>query len=109
MFTKDTRIAPLQLRKQLLLVESELNRAQFSGDLAAMKAGIRARADDIKSIRSILSSAVALAAGLGAFLHGKVTTQKDNSSWLQTLLKGAGLISSLWMAFRPQKGTPKDN
>jgi hypothetical protein len=100
MFGKNPRLNPLQSRKQLLLAESELNRAQMAGDLAALKEHVRALTDRAKTLRSIVSSAAALAAGLAAFRRGKPAEAAAKPSWLQTILKGADLVSTLWAAFR---------
>jgi hypothetical protein len=58
---------PLESRKQLLIAESELNRAQLVADLAALTAGVRAITDRARSFGSIASSAAVLVAGLAAF------------------------------------------
>jgi len=102
---------PLQSRKQLLLAESELNRVQVAGDLAAFKTGIQKLKDRAKSFESIASSAAVLVAGLTAFRRGASTNVSPKKSWLQIALKGAGLVSTLWLAFRPQTapGTRPDS
>ena len=102
MFGKNPRVNPLQSRKRLLLAESELNRAQMTGDMAALTADVRALTGRAKTIGLIASSATALLVGLAAIRHKKSAPAGEKSSWLQTVLKGAGLVSSLWLAFRPQ-------
>jgi len=99
---------PLQSRKQLLLAESELNRAQMAGDIAALKADVRALTDRARSIGWIASSATAVWAGLAALRPGKSAPAGGKHSWLPALLKGAGLISTLWMACRPKERGQKD-
>ena len=92
---------PLESRKQLLIAESELNRVQLAQEWGAMTAGVRTLADRVKTCGSIASSAALLVAGLTAFRHGKKCVDADvKPSWLQTILKGAGLISTFWLAFR---------
>ncbi len=93
---------PLESRKQLLLAESELNRAQLVGDMVALRADVRTLTDRAKSFGSIASSAAVLVAGLAAFQRGKPADAGGKRSWLQIILKGAGLISTLWLAFRSQ-------
>ena len=100
MFGRNPPMNPLQSRKQLLLAESELNRAQLVGDMAALTADVRALAGRAKSVGLIASSAVALVAGLAAWRRAK-RADAGKPSWLPAILKGAGLISSLWLAFRP--------
>jgi hypothetical protein len=99
---------PLQSRKQLLLAESELNRAQLAGDIAALKADVCALTGRARSIGLIASSAAALLAALSAFRRGKPAPDGAKTSWLPTLLKGAGLISTLWMAWRPGERAQKN-
>ncbi|MGD0745281.1 MAG: hypothetical protein ABSA45_09015 [Verrucomicrobiota bacterium] len=91
---------PLESRKQLLIAESELNRAQLVEDMAALTAGVRTLADRAKSFGSIASSAAVLAASLAPFLRRKPVEADAKLSWLQTILKSAGLVSSIWLAFR---------
>lgn len=97
----------LASRKQLLIAESELNRAQLAGDLAALKTGVCALAGRAKSLGSIASSAMMLVAGLAAFRRGKTVAADAKPSWLQTILKSAGLISTLWLAFRSRRQKDK--
>ena len=85
-----------------MVAESELNRAQLVGDMAALTAGVRTLTDRAKSFDSIASSAAVLVAGLAAFQCGKRVDADAKPSWLQTILKGAGMICSLWLAFRSQ-------
>jgi hypothetical protein len=95
-------MSPLESRKQLLIVESELNRVQMAEDMAALGAGVRALTDRAKSFSSIASSVAALVACLVAFKRRKRAEAGAKFSWLQTILKGAGLLSTLWLAFRSQ-------
>ena len=96
---KNPRRNALESRKRLLIAESELNRAQLVWEVAALRAGVRTLSDRAKSFSSIASSAAALVAGLAAFRRGKPANGGAKPSWLQTVLKGAGLISTLWLAF----------
>ncbi len=99
MFGKNPRLNAIDSRKQLLIAESELNRAHLVGDLAALSASVRALADRAKSFNSIASSAAVLGAGLAAFRRRQPLVAEVKPSWLQTVLKGAGLVSNLWLAF----------
>jgi hypothetical protein len=102
MFEKDSRLNRLELRKQLLLAESELNRTQMTDDLAALSADIRALGDRARSFNSIASSAAVLVSGLAALRSGKPADADVKPSWLRTIVKGAGLVSNLWLALRPK-------
>ena len=103
MFGKNPRVNPLESRKQLLIAESELNRAQLVQEWQAMADGVRSVADRAGIISSVASVAASLIASLASFRRGKSGDAGAKSSWLQTILNGAGLISTLWLAFRPQR------
>ena len=98
----------LESRKQLLIAESELNRAQLGLDWCAIPAEVRPLVNRAKSFGAMASTAAVLVASLAAWRRGKSADAEAKPSWLQTILKGAGLISTLWPAFRPpardQKG-----
>lgn len=100
MFGKEPRITPLESRKRLLVAESEINRVKMQDEWRAMTDGVRSLADRAKSFGSIASSVAVLVAGLAAFRRGKAVDANAKPTWLQTILKGAGLISTVWMAFR---------
>jgi hypothetical protein len=91
---------PLESRKQLLIAESELNRAQLVEDIVALKEDVRSFTDRARSFGSIASSTAMLVAGLAAFRHSKNGDADAKPSWRRTILKGAGLVSTLWLAFR---------
>ena len=99
---------PLESRKQLLIAESELNRTQLVGEMAGLTAGVRALTDRAQSSGLIASSAALLVAGLAAFRRGKSGSAGVKPSWLQTMLKRAGMISTLWLRFRSQRRDQKD-
>ena len=103
MFGKNPRMNPLESRKQLLIAESELNRAQLVQEWQAMGDGVRSIADRARTISSIASTAASLIAGLASFRRKKSAPAEQKPSWLQTFLKGAGLISIVWQAFRSQR------
>ena len=97
----------LESRKQLLIAESELNREQVVDDLAAMTAGVHALTDRAKTFSSIASATALLAAGVAAFRRGRSPAAVTNPTWLHPLLKGAGLVSTLWLAFRARRRESK--
>ena len=98
MFGKNSHLNPLESRKRLLIAESELNRAQLAGDMAALTEGVRTLTGRAQSFGLIASSVVVLMAGLTAFRRSKPVDAEAKRSWLQTMLKGAGLVSNLWLA-----------
>jgi len=53
-------------------------------------------------------AAALLVAGLAAFRCGKSGSADVKPSWYQAILKGAGMVSTLWLAFRA-KGHDQEN
>lgn len=92
-------MSPLAMRKSLLIAESELNRVQLADDLLAVSGCVAALTDRAVSYGSIASTVVGLMKGLAA---ATVPRAAAKQGWLQTALSGAGLLSSLWGAFRPR-------
>jgi HPt (histidine-containing phosphotransfer) domain-containing protein len=92
----------LKSRKQLLIAESELNRAQLVQEWQMMRAEVHSLTSQARTIGSIASAAATLVAGLSSLCHKKSPPAAEKPSWWKTLLKGAGLASSFWQAFRSQ-------
>lgn len=93
---------PLELQKQLLIAESELNRAQLVQNWQTMANEVRTLAHQAKTISSIASATATLIAVLSSFRRKNAAPASEKSSGWQAILKGTGLISSLWSEFRPQ-------
>jgi N-acyl-D-aspartate/D-glutamate deacylase len=102
MFGKNPRLNPLESRKQLLIAESELNRAQLVQEWQMMADGVRSIADRARNVSSLISAAALLIAGLAFFRRTRSAPGDEKPSWWQTLLKGATLAGSLWSKFRPR-------
>jgi hypothetical protein len=100
---KNYSLSPLESRKQLLLVESELNRAQLITELRDFKNEVHHLQDQVHAIGSIASSAAKLATTFSAignaFTH-RNGDEKGKSSWISTLLNGARTGASIWGALR---------
>ena len=97
---RTTHLSPLASRKQLLVAESELNREQLSAEWQAMAHGVRNFAHRTKTMVAWASSTVLLAAGVAALRRAPPRSNDAKSSWLQKILKGARVASTLWLAFR---------
>lgn len=108
MFGKNPRLSVLESRKRLLLAESELNRAQLAANMHELATGMQAFAARAKSLGSIVSSAAVLVTGLVASRSRKPANGPAKKSWVPVILKGAGLISTLWLAFRRPGQTNKE-
>jgi hypothetical protein len=90
-------------RKQLLIAESELNRAQLVQELEIIKDKVHSLANQARTISSLASAAATLIAGLAFLRRKKSAPVAEKPSWLQTIVKGAGLVSTIWTAFRSQR------
>ena len=98
---RDTpHISPLASRKQMLIAESELNRAQLSEEWKVMAQGVRAVGHRARTIAGWASSAVMVVAGVAALRRGPSAPGAAKSSWFQKILKGARVASTIWLAFR---------
>ena len=100
MFGKQSHVSPLESRKQRLIAESELNRAQLSEEWQTMAHGVRDLADRVKTISAWASAAALLVAGVTALRRGSPAPGTAKSSWFQKLLNGARVASTIWFAFR---------
>jgi hypothetical protein len=100
---KNSRLNPLESRKRLLVAESELNRAQMVADLSALKSDARALVDHVTSFGSIASTVARLVSGLAAFKREEPENGDGKSHWFRKIIRGAGLVSSVWRAFRPKE------
>ena len=100
---KLTQLTPLETRKQLLLLESELNRVQLLREVGEFKNEIRHLKQQAGEISSLVSSAAKLAGTFSAV--GRVFSHRDDGEngsgpWLSTLLNGAKAGASLWLLLR---------
>jgi hypothetical protein len=100
MFGKTPRLTPLELQKQLLIAESEINRIGLVQDWEVMGEGVGDFARRAKSIRSIASTVAFLAAGLAAFRRSEPKPPVKKRSRLQSILKVARMACSIWLALR---------
>lgn len=103
MFGKTSDLSPLASRKQLLIAESELNRAQLSEDWQTIEHSVREVAHRAKTIGGWASSAVMLVAGVAALRRGPTAPGNAKSSWFQKILAGARVASTIWFAFRSRR------
>jgi hypothetical protein len=103
MFGKTTGLKALEIRKQLLLAESEVNRDELLKDFHTLKAAFKAETDRVKkqviAAGSIASSAALIAAGFSLFRHRSKPEKSDGQSkmpWLVAALEGARTGASLF-------------
>ena len=104
MFGKNPQLTPLQLRKQLLLAESELHRAQVEADCLALRREVQAFTHRVRTVGCVVSTATTLLALLAAWRRPAAVPVAQKTSWLPALLKGAGLFAAFWSSGRPSAG-----
>ena len=100
---KEPPLSPLELRKRLLIAESEINRVQLQQEWETMTEGIRGLADRAKAISSYASVVAAFVAGLAAFRRSPAPAAEAKRSWVRTLLKSLRVAASIWLAFRARR------
>ena len=98
------RMNTLELRKQLLIAESELNRRQLSAEKTALQTGMHKLTHGASSVGAMASSAVMLASDLAAIPRKRHVAGKTTSK-LHYVLEGTILISTLLLALLPRKET----
>lgn len=101
---KITQLKPLETRKQLLLIESELNRVQLLKEIGDFKGEISHLKHQVTEISSIAASAAELASTFNSvrrvFSHSRDDGEKGPGSWISTLIEGAKAGASVWHLFR---------
>jgi hypothetical protein len=100
---RDSGLNPLELRKRLLIAESELNRAQAVQECHAMTQVTRDFMIRFKSIGSIASTGALLLAGVSAFRRSRAAHRREKASWIQIALRGAQAAGSIWVALRSRR------
>jgi hypothetical protein len=103
MFGKAPRLSPTELRKRLLVAESEINRAQMLTEWRGVADDLRHVSQRIGSISSMGSVAAELISRVFSSRRTKAEPPDAKPSWLQTALKAAQLASDVWLAFRKQQ------
>jgi hypothetical protein len=102
---KNLYLTPLESRKQLLLVESELNRAQLLNELRDLNHEIHQVKSQVQAAGALVSSAAKLAttfSAIGSAFTHREAGEKGKSSWLSTLIQGARTGATIWGILRSQ-------
>ena len=103
---KNFQLTPLESRKQLLLVESELNRAQLLNELRDLQCELhqlRAQAQAIASAAASAAKVASTVSAIGSVLTQRREAEKGKSSWISRLLSGARTGASLWAAWQAHR------
>ena len=105
MLGEASRLNPLEARKQLLVAESELNRAHLLEEWHAIGDELHNLAGRAKTISAFASATAFLIAGLAALRRAKAGPDGPKRTWFRTLLGGAQFAASLWLARRTRPRT----
>jgi hypothetical protein len=103
MLGEKPHLTPLESRKQLLLLESELNRALLLSEARQLKNELHQLSNQVRSLGSLVSSAAHLAgtfADIGQTFSARTGDEKPRASWMSALIDGAKAGASLWGAWR---------
>ena len=103
---KNFQLTPLESRKQLLLVESELNRVQLLMELRDLQAELqqlRAQAQAIGSVAASAAKVAATVSAIGSVFTPRAAGEPSKSAWLARLLKGARTSAALWAAWQSHR------
>ena len=100
MFGRTPNLSRLELQKQLLVAESEVNRTQLSRECQALKDHVRDLTVKARAAAAWGSGAALLVAGLTASRDSGGGAKANNPSWFQKMLKIAQLANSILQAFR---------
>jgi len=98
MFGRTSHTGTLELRKQLLIAESELNRAQLSDECRVMREGVRGAAQQARNILLSISAPALLVAGLLLLRQKRNASSGEKSSFLGRALKVAYWAGSIFLA-----------
>jgi hypothetical protein len=99
---KTSQLASRETRKQLLLLESDLNRAKLLEDLRDWQTEFHRAKDHITNVVSLASTAAKLAATFSTarrLFSGRHSTG-GKRSWLSFLFDGITTGTSLWQLLR---------
>jgi hypothetical protein len=94
---------PLEARKQLLIAESEINRARLKDEIGELAENVHRFREQAGAIGSIATSSVKLLVGLAELRNGHREEPTAEHSWVRSILKGVGLVTTVWRTFRPRK------
>jgi len=103
---QNSTLTPLQSRKQLLVLESELNRALLRNEMRDMKGEVRQLTNQVRTWGSIVSSVANLAGTVSDIGHAFSPgggNEKSRPSWISTLIEGAKAGASIWSSWKSNK------
>jgi hypothetical protein len=99
---KKPALTALESRKQMLVVESELNRALLTNEFRDLKNEVSHLKAQVHAMGSLISSAADLAstfASVGS-IFGSHGGNGKGRSWISTIVQGVRVGASVWGAVR---------
>jgi hypothetical protein len=95
-------LTSLESRKQLLILESELNRSLLLNEVRELKGEFHKVTVQARGMGAMVSSVADLAGALSSVGHALAPKLKNGGkpSWISTIVNGARAGASLWQAFR---------
>ena len=104
---KTNGLTALEMRKQLLVVESELNRAHLAHELQTVTARIHHLAGQLNALGSLASAVGEFGPMVAGFFNGLSSPDKKDggkeTSWFSRLFTGIRAGVDLWTAFRSDR------
>lgn len=102
---KPSRLNALLLRKELLVLESEVNRRRLGEDWKKVQVEASTLVGQFKHYGTYASVAATLAGGFSLLRKGrsKTATPAAKPSFLSSIFKGLRVATSVWLAVRGMK------
>lgn len=102
MSRKTFELTSLQTHKQMLLLESELNRAQLIVEWRDLQKSLQPWKQQANAVSSMASSVARMGTVFSNFFRGWTgrSGAGEKRSWLATLLNGASTGVSFWSALK---------
>lgn len=101
---KKNQLTALETRKQMLLVESELNRVQLGVELRKLKGEVYHLQQQVHAFGSLASTAAKLAATFSVisqmFPPKEAAAEKPKSSFFSKMFSGVRAGATLWGAIQ---------
>lgn len=93
----------LQIRKELLIAEAELLRAQLGHDLDVIHRGFADMGEKAKSAASYASIITTVIAGISEFRRARQPSAGGKPSFFSTLLAGIRTASTIWGSIQSRR------
>src|SRR5580704_1446996 len=100
MFDPHPSLKTLETRRQLLVTQAEVHRAQLLREFQAIQTNVQILKEDAKFVRSTFSGLLTV---LSAVRDLRESGHNGQSPFVSRVLRGARFASTVWQAFRPRK------